>query len=78
MNDKGQNSSDFCLDFVQEFGVRLWGVGGARPPPFTISTIAYKVVAHVPAERADTLLYPYMYSVVSTGFGNNEDGPIIN
>jgi hypothetical protein len=45
-------------------------VGGARPPPFTISTITYKVVMYAPAERADTLplflLYPYMYSVVET------------
>ncbi len=45
------------------------GWGGARPPPFTISTITYKVVAYPPAERAKTpppplfLLYPYMYSV---------------
>jgi hypothetical protein len=40
---------------------------GARPPPFTLSTITDKVVVYVPAERADTLplflLYPYMYSV---------------
>jgi hypothetical protein len=39
---------------------------GARPPPFTISTITVKVVVYVPAERADTLPlflpYPYMYS----------------
>jgi hypothetical protein len=37
---------------------------GARPPPFTISTITYKIVVHAPAKRADTLpiflLYPYM------------------
>jgi hypothetical protein len=42
--------------------------GGERPPPFTISTIMYKVGVYAPAERADTLppflLYPYMYSVV--------------
>jgi hypothetical protein len=31
-------------------------VGGARPPPFTISTIMLKVVVYAPAERADTLL----------------------
>ena len=45
-------------------------VGGARPPPFTLSTITYKVVVYAPAERADTLplfrLYPYMYSVFCT------------
>ncbi len=43
-------------------------VGDASPPPFTISTITYKVLVYAPAERADTLplflLYPYMYSVV--------------
>ena len=41
-----------------------------RPPPFTISTITYKVVLYAPAERAGTLplflLYPYKYSVVHT------------
>ncbi len=42
--------------------------GGCTPPPFTISTITYRVVVYAPAERADTLplflLYLYMYSVV--------------
>jgi hypothetical protein len=47
-------------------------VGGASPPPFTISTVTYKVAVYTPAERADTLplflLYPYMYSaLVRTG-----------
>jgi hypothetical protein len=41
--------------------------GGARPSPFTISTITYKVVVYAPAERADKLplflLYPFMSSV---------------
>ncbi len=41
--------------------------GGARHPPFTLSTIISQVVVYAPAERADTLslflLYPYMYSV---------------
>ena len=36
--------------------------GGAHPPPFTTSTITYKVVVYAPAEWADTLplflLYP--------------------
>jgi hypothetical protein len=47
-------------------------VGGARPPPFTISTITYKVVVYryAPAERAGTLhrclLYLYLYSVEET------------
>jgi hypothetical protein len=31
------------------------GEGGARPPPFIISTITYEVVVYAPAERADTL-----------------------
>jgi hypothetical protein len=43
-------------------------VGGSRPPPFTLSTIAYKVVVYASAERADhsctlMLIYPYIYSV---------------
>ncbi len=33
---------------------------GARPPPFTLSTITSKVVVYAPAVRADTL--PYFYS----------------
>jgi hypothetical protein len=36
---------------------------GACPPPFTISTITYKVVVYAPAAKADALplflLYPY-------------------
>jgi hypothetical protein len=49
------------------------GEGGGRgrvhahPLSLYISTITYKVVVYVPAERVDTLplflLYPYMYSV---------------
>jgi hypothetical protein len=31
----------------------LPGVGGVRPPPFTIFTITYKVAVYDPAERAD-------------------------
>ncbi len=45
------------------------GGGGARPPPFTVSTITYKVGMYAPAERVDSLplfiLYPSMYSVVN-------------
>ncbi len=45
-----------------------WGVWGARSPPFTTSSITYKVVAYAPDEMADTLPlflhYTYMYSVV--------------
>jgi hypothetical protein len=57
-------------------------VGGARPPPFTRSTITYKIAVCSPAERADTLplflLYPYMYSVsktVQNGGGRDWSGP---
>jgi hypothetical protein len=45
---------------------------GARPPPFTISTVPSHTngAVYAPAERADTLplflLYPYMYFVFST------------
>ncbi len=35
-------------------------VRGACPPPFTLSTITYKVVVYAAAEGADTL--PYFYS----------------
>jgi hypothetical protein len=46
---------------------QVGGGGGARPSPFTISTITYKVVVYAPAERVDTLplflLYPYVCSV---------------
>jgi hypothetical protein len=39
-------------------------VGDARPPPFTIVNITYKVAVYAPAERADTVplfhLYPYV------------------
>jgi hypothetical protein len=42
-------------------------VGGARQSPFTLFTIAVKVMVYAPVERADTLplflLYHYMYSV---------------
>ncbi len=45
-------------------------MGGARPPPFTVSTITSKVVVYSPAERAGLLplflFYPYMYSVSDT------------
>jgi hypothetical protein len=46
------------------------GGGGCTPSPFTLSTVTRKVVVYAPAERADTLLifllYPCMYSVVSS------------
>jgi hypothetical protein len=41
--------------------------GGVHAPPFTTSTITYKVMMYAPVERADTLplflFYLYMYSV---------------
>ncbi len=37
------------------------GVGGVRPPPFTLSTITSKVVVYAQAERADTS--PYFSSI---------------
>jgi hypothetical protein len=44
-----------------------WWLGGARPPPFTISTITSKGAVYTTDERADTLplflLYPCMYSM---------------
>ncbi len=44
------------------------GCTPSRPPPFTISTITYKVVVCAPAEREDTppvfLFYRFMYSVL--------------
>jgi hypothetical protein len=40
-------------------------LAGARPPPFTLVTITYKVAVYALAERADTLplfhLYPLYY-----------------
>ncbi len=46
--------------------------GGARPPPFILTTITYRVVVYAPAERTDTLPYfystrpIYVYSVAAT------------
>ncbi len=55
---------------MMEKSAKHGGVGDARPPPFTISTITYKVVVYALAERADTLHlflpYPYIYSVGKT------------
>jgi hypothetical protein len=39
------------------------GRGGARPPPFTIFTITYKVVVNAPAERAATLHVFHLYPI---------------
>ncbi len=55
---------------------------GARPPPFTLSTITYKVVVYAPAEMADTLhlflLYPYRYSTPIGTFCVLYDGCILS
>jgi hypothetical protein len=55
----------FLLTFHHDGKISLgwWGWGGVHAhPPFSISTINYKVVLYTPAERADTLplflLYP--------------------
>ncbi len=52
--------------------------GGARPPPYTLVTITYKVAVYAPAERADALpvshIYPYMYSVVDIKKGDSKRG----
>ncbi len=54
------------------------GVGGARPSPFTLSTITSKVVVYVPAEWADTLplflLYPYNRAYMYTAVGAASKG----
>ncbi len=54
----------FHHDGKMSSGLRGWG--GARPSPFTKSTITYKVVVYALPERAHTLppflLYLYMYS----------------
>jgi hypothetical protein len=38
-------------------------VGGARPTPFSKSTIMYKVVVYALDERADNVHSPYFYSI---------------
>ncbi len=40
------------------------GGGGARPPPFTLSTITSKVVLYDPAMRAETAHSSYFASVI--------------
>jgi hypothetical protein len=48
--------------------------GGARPPFFTITTITYKVVMYIPAERADTLPKFLCYSVAYPVGGGGQNG----
>jgi hypothetical protein len=58
--------SGICSIMMEKLG-QAGESGGARPSPFSTSTITYKVVVYAPAEMADALplflLYPYMYSV---------------
>ncbi len=45
-------TATFWLTFHYNGKIRGWG--GARSPPFTLSTIMCKVVVYAPAEREDT------------------------
>jgi hypothetical protein len=71
------SNGPFLANIVMEkLAQAVEGVGVARPPPLTISTITYKTVVYAPAERADIillfLLYPYMYSVVAAAYIDHE------
>jgi hypothetical protein len=68
---QGHISGLFFLDSLLDSSVHRVrtiaqaGEGGvARPPPFTIFTVTYKVAVYDPTKRADTLpvfhLYPYV------------------
>jgi hypothetical protein len=61
----------FWRKFHHEGKISLAGKGaGARPPPFTTTTITSEFAVYAPAEWADTLtlfhLYQYIYSMVPT------------
>jgi hypothetical protein len=43
----------FWRTFHHDGKISHGGVGGVQDPPFTISTITYKVVVYAPVERAD-------------------------
>jgi hypothetical protein len=45
VNNKDENFYDFCLDFVQEFG--LWSTAAAPPPPPRTHQIQYFRVVHI-------------------------------
>jgi hypothetical protein len=45
-----------------------WWGEGARPPPFTISTITYKVAVYAPVERAGTLPVFHLYPTCTLCF----------
>ncbi len=40
-------------------------VGGARPPPFTLFTTAYKVAVYAPVETTETLPLFHLYPICS-------------
>ncbi len=71
-----QSGDGWFLAFIPSWWRKIspgwwgWEGGGARPPPFTLFTITYKVAVYARAEREDTLslfhLNPYTYSVVHT------------
>ncbi len=48
--------------------------GGARSPPFSISTVTYKVVVYAPAERADTFPQYYSTSICTLWFSQPSGG----
>jgi hypothetical protein len=52
------------------FSPAWWGLGGSRPPPFTLFTIKSKVVVYpyAPAERAYTLILFLLYPFLLYGF----------
>jgi hypothetical protein len=50
---------------------------GARPTPFTISTITYKVVVYIPAAREDTLPNYFYSTPVRTLWLNPKQNYII-
>ncbi len=57
-----QSGNGHFLAYIPSWWKNWWGWGGARPPPFTISTITYKAVVYAPAKRSDTQLHiPYFY-----------------
>ncbi len=64
----------FRCTFIHDgkFSPSKCGGGGARPPPFTLSTIMCKVVAYVPTERADTLLLFLLYPLLLCGNNNTK------
>ncbi len=57
-------TADFWRKFHHEGKLAQPGEGGgrtARPPPFTLFVITYKVAVYAPTERADTLTLFYYF-----------------